>query len=99
MSITYMCKENLHIQLDKCSSLTKRCSLKYAPVKMLGYTLQVFKSGHFPAGRLKEEPRDRNRDTHNVLARESYTFEAKVPGQHSTMDGRWQPRCGSHLPY
>lgn len=73
-----MCKENLHIQLDKRLSLTKRCSLKYAPVKVLGYTLQAFKSCHFPAVRLKEEPRDSDRDTHNVLDRESYTFEAKV---------------------
>lgn len=33
MWITYMCKENLHIQLDKRLSLTKRCSLQYAQWK------------------------------------------------------------------
>ena len=94
-----MCKENLHIQLDKHLSLTKRCLLKYVPVKVLGYTLQASKSCHFPAVRLKKEPRDSNRDIYDVLDRESYTFEAKVSGQHSTMDGRWQPGHGSHLPY
>lgn len=47
---------------------------------LLGCTPQARKPGNRPAVRPKKEPRESDRDTRNLLDRESYKSEAEGPG-------------------